>query len=246
MRVSDIMALEVVSVRPETPLAEAADLMLRKRISGLPVIDAEGKLAGILTEGDLLRRPELGTDRKRPRWLEFLLSPGKLADEYVRTHGRKVSDVMTRDVITVHKDTPLDKAISLMTERRVKRLPVLQEGMIVGIVSRADVMRALAGNLRESATPVSAEDGAIRDAIFARLKAESWAPIALLNLTVKDGTVDLWGSLLDERERNAVRVAVENVPGVTGVRDHLVYVEPYSGSVVYRPDMLEQGPESKD
>ncbi|MGO4707323.1 CBS domain-containing protein [Microvirga sp. 2MCAF38] len=243
MRVADIMAREVLSVLPETPLANTAELMLQKRISGLVVIDANGKLVGMVTEGDLLRRAELGTERKRPRWLEFLFSPGRLADEYVQTHGRKVADVMTPDVISVTEDTTLDEVVSLMIENRIKRLPVRRGESTIGIVSRADVMRALATSLREREAEVSAEDAGLRDAIFDKLKEESWAPVALLNITVDEGVVDLWGTLLDERERNAVRVAVENVPGVIRVRDHLVFVEPYSGSIVYRPDM--QGEEPK-
>lgn len=228
MRAADLMTRNIISIRPEMPLAQAAELMLQYRVSGLPVLAPSGELVGILTEGDLLRRSELGTDKKRPRWIEFLLSPGRLAQEYVQSHGRSVADVMTPSPVTVGLDAPLDEIVALMSEHRIKRVPVVENGTLVGIVSRADILRAFSGALSQKTGEDHAADAAIRDRILADLKRQSWAPIALINVSVDQGIVDLWGTLLDERERAAIRVAVENMPGVKEVRDHLVYVEPYS------------------
>lgn len=228
MRAADLMSRNIVSVPPEMPVAQAAGCMLQYRISGLPVLDPSGRLVGILTEGDLLRRPELGTDRKRPRWAEFFLSPGTLAQEYVQSHGRRVADVMTSDPVTVGPDTSLEEIVSLMNEHRIKRVPVVQEGVLVGIISRADILRALSATLSRKSDDEHLADTAIRDKILSELKSQSWSPTALINVSVDQGVVDLWGTLLDERERAAIRVAVENVSGVREVRDHLVYVEPYS------------------
>jgi len=227
MRAADLMTRDVISIQSEMPLAEAAGLMLRYRISGLPVVNASKQLVGILTEGDLLRRSELGTERKRPRWLEFLVSPGKLAQEYAQSHGRRVSDVMTPNPVSIEKDAPLEEIVSLMNERRIKRIPVLDDGELAGIVSRADILRALSAALSQKTGDNYAADAAVRDNILSELKKQTWAPIALINVSVDQGIVDLWGTLLDERERTAIRVAIENMPGVKEVRDHLVYTEPY-------------------
>lgn len=227
MRAADLMSRNIVSARPEMPVAQAAGYMLQYRISGLPVLDSSDRLVGILSEGDLLRRPELGTDRKRPRWAELLLSPGTLAQEYVRSHGRRVADVMTPDPVTVGPDASLEEIVSLMNEHRIKRVPVVQEGALVGIVSRADILRAFSAALSQKSDDEHLADTVVRDRILSELKSQSWSPIALINVSVDHGIVDLWGTLLDERERAAIRVAVENIAGVREVRDHLVYVEPY-------------------
>jgi CBS-domain-containing membrane protein len=205
--------------------------MIENRISGLPVVDAAGRLVGMVTEGDFLRRTETGTEIRRPRWLQFLLSPGRLADEYVRTHARKVGEVMTPDVAAVTEDTLVDEIVRLMERSRIKRVPVLRDGRLVGIVSRADLVRALAGLLAEAA-PASLDDTALRDRILADLDKQSWSPRVGVNVTVRNGMVDLWGTLTDERERQALCVACENVSGVKGVRDHLCWVEPQSGWLI--------------
>src|SRR6516165_2504909 len=149
MIASDVMTRTVLSVRPDATIAEAIRLMLDNRISGLPVIDEAGRLVGMLTEGDLLRRGETGTERHRPRWLEILMGPGRLAGDYVRTHGRRIGEVMTRDPVSVTPDTPLKEVVELMERRRIKRVPVLDGDVPVGILSRADLLRALLGALEE-------------------------------------------------------------------------------------------------
>ena len=185
-------------------------------------------LVGIVTEGDFLRRAETGTQRRRPRWLEYLVGPGRLADEYTRSHGRKVYEIMTFGALTVTEDTPLDEVVRLMEKRRIKRLPVVRGTAVVGIVSRANLVHALAGLARE-VKPTAASDQAIHDRIVAELAGQSWAPTALINVIVRDGVVELWGAITDERERAAIIVAAENAPGVKGVNDHLAWVEPMSG-----------------
>jgi len=235
MNAGDIMTQKVVSVGPDASILEAMQLMLANRISGLPVIAEGDKLVGIVTEGDFLRRAETGTQRARRRWLEFFMGPGKLADEYVQTHGRKVFQVMTPDPVTITEDTPLDVVVSLLEERRIKRLPVVRSGVVVGIVSRANLLHALASLARVQ--PVQARtDAAIREQIYAELDRQRWIPKDFINIVVREGEVELWGTILDERARQAVRVAAENVPGVKHVSDHLVWVEPMSGMTFEPPD----------
>ena len=234
MKVKDIMTSPVLSVESESPISQAIQLMLEKRISGLPVLDGQGRLVGIVTEGDFLRRTETGTQRRRSRWLEFLIGPGRLADEYTRSHGRKVIDVMTPDPVTINEQTSLEQVVQIMEKHRIKRLPVLREQKLVGIVSRANLLHALAG-VASDIKPVTTSDEAIREQLLAELGRQSWAPAALINAIVKQGVVELWGTITDERERQAIVVAAENVPGVKGVRDHLVWIEPNSGTVIYSP-----------
>src|SRR6516165_8801618 len=240
MKVKDVMTSPVLSVESESPISQAIQLMLEKRISGLPVLDGQGRLVGIVTEGDFLRRTETGTQRRRSRWLEFLIGPGRLADEYTRSHGRKVIDVMTPDPVTINEQTSLEQVVQIMEKHRIKRLPVLREQKLVGIVSRANLLHALAG-VASDIKPVTTSDEAIREQLLAELGRQSWAPAALINAIVKQGVVELWGTITDERERQASIVAAENVPGVKGVRDHLVWIEPNTGTAIYSPsDELEQ------
>ncbi len=235
MKVSDVMTRRIVSVGPETSVEEAADLMLKNRISGLPVLDARGRLVGIITEGDFLRRAETATERRRPRWLEFIRGPGPAADDYVRARGRKVGEVMTPDPKTVTEDTPLDGVVALMEENHIKRLPVMRGNELVGIVSRANLLHGLASLSREAA-PATTDDAGIRARLIAELEKQFWAPLAMINIVVRNGIVEYWGSILEEKEREALRVAAENVPGVKGVRDHLALVDPASGMIIYSPD----------
>ena len=229
MKAREIMSLEVVSVSPDASILEAVRLMLQNRISGLPVVDRQGTLVGVVTEGDFLRRTETGTQRKRARWIEFLVGPGQSADEYVHSHGRKVADVMTPTPITITEDTRLDDIVGLMEQRGIKRLPVVRQGRVVGIVSRANLLHALASVVGE--LPASAPtDVTIREQIVSAFSNKVWSPRDF-NVVVRDGVVELWGAILDERERQAAKVAVENVAGVKAVRDHLVWVEPRGGIV---------------
>ncbi|MBX9827366.1 MAG: CBS domain-containing protein [Xanthobacteraceae bacterium] len=233
MQVHDVMTQHVISVAPNDAVDRAIGLMLQERVSGLPVIDAAGRLVGIVTEGDFLRRAETSTQRQRPKWLTFLTSPGRMAEEYVQAHSRNVSDVMTADPVTVTEETSLADAVSLMEKRRVKRLPVIRGDKVVGIVSRANLLHALA-SLSSEARPTSLDDKTIRERIVAELDKEKWAPVRMINVVVRNGVVDIWGTITDERKRRALIVAAENVPGVKRVNDHVAWIEPMSG-MVYEP-----------
>jgi CBS domain-containing protein len=235
MKVGAIMSESPVTVRATDTIARAIALMLDRGISGLPVVDAAGALVGIVTEGDLLRRVETGTLRSRPRWLETLIPPGRLAEEYVHTHGRRVEDVMSPDVVSVPEDAPLDDVVKLMERRGIKRVPVTRAGALVGIVTRANLLQALASIIDFEDRP-EPTDERIRKQILNEMRAQPWAPRTTVTVIVHDGNVDLWGTLLDERERAALRVIVENVHGVKAIRDHLAWVEPLSGTVVAAPD----------
>jgi CBS domain-containing protein len=233
MRASDVMTRNVITVGPEASVANAIRLMLDNNVSGLPVL-ADGKVIGILTEGDLLRRTETGTERHRPRWLEILMGPGRMAGEYVRTHGRKVEEIMTTDLISVAGDTPLDEVVGLMERRRIKRVLVLDGDLLVGVVSRLDLLRALLRAIEAQHSEHRGDDD-IREQILAELAKAAWVPRDGLSISVKDGVVDLNGVILDEKEREALRVVAENVPVVRSVEDHLVWIEPVSGTVIDPP-----------
>jgi CBS domain-containing protein len=237
MIVSDVMTRKVLSVTPDETVEEAANLMLRHGISGLFVVDAKGTLVGVVTEGDLLRRDEIGTQRHRPWWLRVLVSPGQQALDFTRAHGRKVSDIMTQEVICVRASAPLEDVVETMEKQRIKRVAVTEDGHMVGVVARSDLLRALLSRERENrpaATQV--DDREARSAILAGLEAQSWAPMTTLNVTVANGVADVWGTITNPDERRAICVIAENVPGVKAVHDHLVYVEPYTGTVIESPD----------
>ena len=192
---------------------------------------------GVVTEGDLLRRDEIGTERHRPWWLRVLVSPGRQALDFTRAHGRRVSDIMTPDVICVTTNTPLEDVVETMEKQRIKRVAVTEDGHMVGVVARSDLLRALLSHEREKKPPEAQEDDrTIRAGILAALEAASWAPMTTLNVTVANGVVDVWGTITNPDERRAICVIAENVPGVKDVHDHLVYVEPYTGTVIESPD----------
>jgi CBS domain-containing protein len=226
MRVKDVMTPNVICIGADEPILKAARLMLQNRISGLPVIDKDGELVGIVTEGDFLRRSELGTQRQRPKWLEFIVGPGRLAQEYTQSSGRKVEAIMTPDPRTIGEDEMLEAVVDTMERHHVKRLPVIRGGRVVGIISRANLMHALASLTRDIAAP-AAGDLALRDQILAAIGKQDWAP--RINVIVSGGVAELHGVITDDRERAGLIVAAENVPGVKRVRDHLVWVEPMSG-----------------
>jgi CBS domain-containing protein len=234
MRAHDIMTHNVITIGPDATLADAAGLMLANHFSGLPVVDAKGELVGIVTERDFLRRQELETQRKRPRWLEFILGPDRMAEDYVKTAGRKVREVMTRDLYTAAEDTPLADIVRLMERNHIKRVPIVRDGKIVGMVSRQNFVQAVAGLLRglPDTTP---GDTSLRSRILATIEDHHWAPIGI-NAIVRNGVVDLCGVITDEHVRQAIIVATENVPGVEHVHDHLAWVDPMSGVYFLSPE----------
>lgn len=235
MKARDVMTRNVVSIDPDATVLQAARLMLQHRISGLPVIDADGTLVGVLSEGDFLRRRETETERRRSRWLEFLMGPGRIAAEYSHTHGSKVGEVMTQDVRTADEDSALEDIVEMMERHRIKRVPIMRGGKVAGIVTRSNLMHAMVSMAR-SAPAEAKDDAAIREHLLAEFQKEQWAPAALVNVVVNDGVVELWGAIIDERQREALRIAAENTPGVKAVKDHLVWVEPTSGMVIEPAD----------
>ena len=224
---ADVMQNDVLTVSSRATVADAARTMLHNRVSGLPVLDWDGHLVGIVTEGDLLRRREIGTERGRSRWLEQLLGPELAAAE----HGPKVSDVMSDPVIAIGPQTPLREAVTLMERHNVKRVPVLNGGKLIGILSRADLLRALVDAAAETQATV-ADDVQIRDQIQRAIDREPWSPRDTIRVAVRDGIVMLSGCITDSRERTALTVLAENVPGVKDVIDELLWVEPHSGMVI--------------
>ena len=231
MYAKDVMSSIVISVEPNSTILQAARQMLQHHISGLPVIDHDGGLVGILSEGDFLRRRETATERRHSRWLEFLMGPGRLAVEYSHSHGSKVAEVMTPDVHTVTEDTSLEEIVELMERYRVKRLPVMRGKKVVGMVTRSNLMRAMV-SLSRAEPKTGKDDASIREMLLAEMQKESWAPAAMANVVVCDGVVEVWGVIIDERQREALKIAAENIPGVRAVKDHLVWVEPVSGMVI--------------
>ncbi|MEZ5765605.1 MAG: CBS domain-containing protein [Xanthobacteraceae bacterium] len=233
MRAYQIMTPRLTTVRIDTPIAKAAELMLEKRVSGLPVVDAKGHLVGIVSEGDFLRRGEIGTRHRRSGWLEFFVGPGKLASEFVKEEGRTVGDVMTRDPVTIAEDATLEDIVQIMEQKGIKRLPVLRNGDLIGIVTRANLLQAVANLARDASQP-STDDDTLRKEILNAIESQPWSPMGL-NAVVRDGIVDLSGVITDDRQRNAVVVAAKNVPGVKAVHDHMCWVDTMSGFYVEAP-----------
>ena len=231
MKAEDVMTRDVISIAPDATVLQAARLMLQHHISGLPVVNKDGRLVGVLSEGDFLRRRETRTEHKRSRWLEFLMGPGRMAAEYSHSHGSKVAEVMTAEVHTVDEVTALEDIVELMEHKRIKRVPVVCGSQLVGIVTRSNLMHAMV-SLARVTQPTAKDDGAIREMLQAEFQKEIWAPAAMTNVVVRDGVVELWGVIIDERQREAMKVAAENIPGVKAVNDHLVWVEPTSGMVI--------------
>ena len=204
MKAKEVMTFPVISIEPRATILQAIQIMMRRHISGLPVIDKDGSLIGMVTEGDFLRRIETGTQQPRSRWLEFLMGPGRLADEYTHSHGRKVEEVMTRDPITVSEDTSVEEIVGLMEKHHIKRVPVVRGQQLMGIVSRANLLHALASVSRE-VRPCVQSDETIRSLLLADFRNKKWAPIAVLyaNPIVRNGIVELWGTITDEKRASS-------------------------------------------
>jgi CBS domain-containing protein len=226
MKVHDIMSTKVVTVSPSTSVRDIAALMVEKHVSGLPVLNDNGTLVGMVSEGDLLRRPEIGTEKHRRRWVSFFTGVDEQAREFTKSHALRAGDVMTEQVIHVSEETPLGDVVGLMEKHNIKRLPVLSHGKLVGIVSRVDLLRALATVQAEPMPPLAKSDADIRAAMNDVLKNEEWAMSAMVNVIVSEGVVHLWGVIDSDDQRHALRVAAENIPGVTGVEDHLSFSLP--------------------
>jgi CBS domain-containing protein len=235
MRAHQIMTRRVITAKADTAIVDAANLMLQQHISGLPVVDETGRLIGIVSEGDFIRRSEIGTQTPRIRWLDFIMGAGKSALEFVREHGRKVGEIMTQDgLYTATEDMPLEELVRLMGRQNVKRVPVVRGDTLVGIVTRSDLLRAVASLARDVPDP-TADDDHIRNRVIAAIEENEWQP-AQLGVTVRDGIVHLSGIITDERFRKATVVTAENVSGVKLVHDHLYFFDAMSGLSFRSPE----------
>src|SRR5271165_3065267 len=192
MRAVDVMTPEVITVRENASVCEVAKLLAKHGISAVPVVDSANRVIGMVSEGDLLHRAETGTEHRRAWWLDLLASTDQLAHDYIKSHAETVSDVMTRDVFSVTDATPVADIAVLLETNGIKRVPVVRDGKLVGIVSRANLVQALAMTLTEPGTPAANDDRAIRERLLGELKTQRWAEIAPANITVRDGVVHLW------------------------------------------------------
>lgn len=230
MQAKDVMTTTVATVRPEATVREVASLLLRRRISAVPVVDAGGNVLGIVSEGDLIRRPETGTERHPSWWLTLLASPEESAFAYIRTHGGQAGDIMTRKPIAVAEDTALEEVADVLERHRIKRVPVLRDGRLVGILSRADLLHGL---VAEQTAPVpSVDDRTIRTAVDAAL-AQAGVRGEFLSVVVAGGIVHLWGAVESDVEKQAARVAAQSVPGVTDVREEIGVLPPSVRAVMW-------------
>lgn len=218
MQARDIMTTDAVTVGPEAETADVAGLMLERRVSAVPVVDGERRILGIVSEGDLIRRAECGAERHGSWWLALLADR---TAEFIKTYGTRAEDLMTRDVVTVPEEATLAEIAQLLEAHRIKRVPVVRDDRLVGIVSRANVLRGLASLRSAPAERPSSNDRQMRDEILELLRKRSDASTRFVSVMVVGDTVYLWGIAESERDRTAVRVAAENVAGVKAVHDFL-------------------------
>jgi CBS domain-containing protein len=223
MDASDIMSHPVVTVAPDTPVVSLARIMVERRISAVPVTDSEA-MVGIVTEGDLLRRAEIDSDHGPTRWAELAFANVDLAAEYTKEHGRNASDVMTRQVITVPPSATLRTIADVLESSHIKRVPVVADGKLVGIISRANLVQALASSGAGAQPSVTTLDRDIRAKLCSTLAEQPWSfrPTET-NVIVEHGEVHLWGHIGTESARRAIIVVAENIPGVQRVHDHMGY-----------------------
>jgi CBS-domain-containing membrane protein len=221
MNAMDVMVRDVLTVKPDTSVVQAARLLVENDISALPVVDDEGRMVGIISEADLMRREEIGTEKRRPWWLEAMTPATTLANEFAKSHGKCVGDLMSRQVVSASEDTPLAEIAAILERHQIKRVPITKDGKVIGVVSRANIVQALASS---KAKPDDERDSdrAIRLDVLARLREQSWTDFGSRNVIVADGVVHLWGLVGSAEERKALRSLAESVPGVTGVVDEMI------------------------
>jgi CBS domain-containing protein len=220
MQASDVMTKDVVTVGPETTVGDIAALLVTHRIGAVPVVSGDGKLIGIVSQTDLVHRSETGTEKRREWWLEAFADPDARAREYVKSHGQKARDVMTRIVVSVSESASLAEVADVLDANRIRQVPVISQGRLAGIISRANLVRALA-EVSITAPATRPDGGALQKAIWDQIKAQPWLKTAFVNLSVKDGVVDLWGAVESHDQRRALKVLVEGVPGVAKVEDNV-------------------------
>jgi CBS-domain-containing membrane protein len=220
MQARDVMTKDVLTVSPDTTVGDIAALLVSRRIGAVPVVSGDGKLIGIVSQTDLVHRSETGTEKRRKWWLEAFADPDAKAREYVKSHGQKAEDVMTRVVVTVSEGASLAEVADVLDTHRIRQVPVVSEGRLAGMISRADLVRALA-EVSITAPAARSESGALQKAIWDQIKTQSWLKTAFVNLSVKDGVVDLWGAVDSDDQRRALSVLVEGVPGVVKVENNV-------------------------
>ena len=220
MQAADVMVRDVVTVHPETDVADAIKLLAERDISALPVVDAQGQLVGIISEADLIHRVEIGTEKHR-RWLvESLTGSTTLAEDFAKSHGKKVGEIMTTKVVAATEGASLAEIAALFERHRIKRVPIVRDGRVVGVVSQSNLIQALA-SVVGVATAGTDTDRGIRDEILSRLKQQDWTDFGSRNITVSGGVVHLWGLIDSDSERHALTALVEGVPGVSRVSDEM-------------------------
>jgi CBS domain-containing protein len=222
MRAIDVMVRNVITVRPDTDVADAIKLLAQHDVSGLPVVGADGRLVGMLSEADLIHRVEIGTQTQRPAWLESLTGASTLAGEFAKSHGKKVSEVMTEGAVAVGEETPLGEIAALFEKKRIKRVPVVHDGKLVGIVSRSNLIQALASAISHAEPAHTDTDRRLRREVLSRLAAQKWTEFGDRNVTVNDGVVHLWGLVGSAEEHKALLALAEGVPGVARVADETI------------------------
>lgn len=221
MRAKDIMTTDVATISPDTAVSDIARKLMENHISGLPVVDDQGRPVGMVSEGDLLRQVGLAGEARRSWWLRLVSTPEQDAKDFVKAHGRRAADIMSTDVISVTEDTTTGEIARLLEERRIKRVPVLRDGVVVGIVSRGNLLHALAGHRDDGPAAPTADDRTIRQNVYAALQGKGWTSHGATNVIVTDGVVELWGWVETDAERKAMLVAAQEIDGVQKVIDHL-------------------------
>ncbi len=230
MKAQDIMTRDVATVRPDTAVGDIAALMLEKRISGVPVLSDSGMIIGMVSESDLLHRAEVGTERKRGWWLRTFADSDALAREYAKAHGLKAHEVMSRPVISVRDDAELRDVADILDSQRIKRVAVVHEGRLVGIITRSDLVRALSqAQIVGAAKKV--DNAALHKTLHERMRAQSWLNDSYINVIVNDGVVELWGFVVTPDQHNALRALVGETDGVRRIEDKLSVAGPLRGGI---------------
>jgi CBS domain-containing protein len=230
MKAQDIMTRDVVTVGPETPVRDIAALMREKRISGIPVLADDGRVIGMVSESDLLRRAEVGTERRHKWWFRIFADSDALAREFAKAHGLKARDIMSRYVISVRDDAELRDVADILDNQHFRRVPVVQDGHLVGIVTRGDLVRVLS-QVQISKSAKMIDNSALHKTLHDRIRTQSWINDSYINLTVNDGVVELWGFVISTDQRNALRALVEETEGVSQVEDKLSVAGPLRGGI---------------
>ena len=230
MKAQDIMTRDVTTVSPDTSVRDIAALMMEKHISGVPVSTNNGKIIGMVSQSDLLHRAELGTERKHKWWFRTFADSNALAREYAKAHGLKAHDIMSRYVVSVRDDAELRDVADILDSHRIKRVPVVQEGRLVGIITRGDLVRALS-QVQISKAAKKIDNAALHKTLHDRIRTQPWINDSYINLTVNDGVVELWGFVVSTDQQAALRTLVEETEGVSRVEDKLSIAGPLRGGI---------------